>query len=396
MKPPVFVFLIFFMVFPVWAKSIDKVVLTGNTKTKKNAILRKAGIEIGKKLTDEKLDLIIEQIQRIHQFNVKKIKFEKNTLFIDIEDKWTFFPVPLISQSDKYNSIGIVLFEDNFLGRLATMALGITRTNSRWNGLLYWQEDGVIAKSVGMKVLTLLRSDLVEFNRGDKIVSSMESKFNMLILTPNYRHGRHNHAAGPIYIKRDIATVDEDEPHNFYDERIGLFYRHLYKKYKKLPVLFDGFETKYDIFVIPKGGDYDHLQSGLFRFIKPWGKHFFTSQFHFSYTNNTGYLSPKMLGGDDGHSGYEKKSLSAQRNVGFALQPQFYMWKRWFAAPFYEFNHIKLIRPVLNGAELNESAVGLKISYYFKKISIPAVTMSYARNIDDKSDYFQFNVGLAL
>ena len=394
MRILMFLFLIGFIV-PTWAKSIDKIVLKGNKKTKKSAILRKVGIEIGKKLTDTELNLIIEQTKRINQFNIKEIKFQDNTLFIDIEDKWTFFPVPIISQSDKYNSLGIVLFDNNFLGRLATVGVGISRTNSRWNGLVYWQEDGIIAKNIGMKVITMLRSDLIEFQRGGEVKSTLESKFNMLILTPNYRHGRNNHALGPIYIKKNIINRDDDTD-DFSDERFGLFYRHLYKKFKKLPVLFDGFETTYDIFVIPKGNSYDHLQSGLFRFIKPWGKHFFTSRFHFSYTNNTGHLSPKMLGGDDGHSGYGKKTLSAQRNVGFALKPEFYLWNRWFVAPFYEFNHLKLIKPVLNGAELNESVVGVKMSYYFKKISIPAVSMGYTRNIDDKSDYFQFNVGLAL
>ena len=388
--------LTFFFVASVWAKSIDKVVLTGNTKTKKSAVLRKAGIEIGKKLTDEELDMVLEKIRRMFQFNIKKMELKDNTLFLDIEDKWTFFPVPLISQSDGYNSVGIVLSENNFLGRLAMLAVGVTRTNSKWNGILYWQEDGIIAKNVGMKVLTLIRSDLREFSRGGWVVDSYESKFNMLLLTPNYRHGRHNHALGPIYIKKEIMGKKNSQGEDFAESRWGLSYRHRYNHFKKLPILFDGFQTVYNFSVIPKGGDMDHLQSGLFRFIKPWGKHFFTARADFSYANRTGHLTSKILGGDEGHSGYNKKSLSVQRNVGFALQPQIYLWHRWFATPFYEFNHLKLIKPVQDGLEINDSAVGVRISYYFKKISIPAVSMGYTRNIEDKSDHVQFNVGLRL
>ena len=388
--------LIFCMIFfanPVWAISIDNVVLKGNTKTRKSAVLRQAGIKMGKELTNEQLDIIIEKIKRMYQFNIVEITFQDNTLFVDIEDKWTFFPVPLISRSDNYNSAGIVLYDNNFLGRLATLAVGVSRANSRWNGILYWQEDGIIAKDLGMKVLMLLRLDLIEFTRGGKVISSLENKFNMLLLTPNYRHGKHNHAFGPIYINKKIPLPNSEF---FEAERLGLSYRHRYNNYKKLPLLFDGYQTVYNISFIPKGDDYDHMQFGLARLVKPWKKHFFISRIHFSYTNNTGYLAPKMLGGDEGYSGYEKKSLYAQRNLGFAILPQIYVWKRWFVTPFYEFNHTKLIKPILNGAELNESAVGAKISYYFKKISIPAVSLGYTRNIDDKSNHFQFNVGLKL
>ena len=377
----------------VQAKSIDKMVLTGNTKTQKSAILRQAGIEIGKKLTDKELGMITEKIKRMYQFNIKELKFKDNALFLDIEEKWTFFPVPLISQSEGYNSLGVVLSENNFLGRLAMLAVGVSLTNSKWNGILYWQEDGIIAKNVGMKVLTLLRSNTTEFERGGEVLSRLKSKFNMILLTPNYRHGRHNHALGPIYIKKKVL---EEGKEDFSDSRWGLSYRHRYNRYRKLPILFDGFQTIYDISVIPKGGDFDHLQSGSLRFVKPWGKHFFTSHIGFSYTNNPGHLSSKVLGGDDGYSGYRKKSLSVQRSLGLSLQPQIYLWHRWFAAPFYEFNRFKLIEPVENGSDFNDSTLGVKVSYYFKKISIPAVSMGYARNIEDESDHFHFNVGLKL
>ena len=395
MKKLIIVLTILFFT-PVWGQSIDKVILTGNTKTKESAVLRKAGIEIGKKLTEQELEMILEKIKRIYQFNIKKLEFKNNTLTLDVEEKWTLFPVPLISQSEGYNSIGIVLSENNFLGRLAMLAVGVSRTNAKWNGILYWQEDGIIAKNVGMKVLTLIRSNLREYSRGGWLVDSYESKFNMLLLTPNYRHGRHNHALGPIYIKKEIIGKKNSEGEDFAGSRWGLSYRHRYNHFKKLPILFDGFQTVYDFSIIPKGGDVDHLQSGSLRFIKPWGKHFFTARTHFSYANRTGYLTSKILGGNEGYSGYNKSSLSVQRNVGFAFQPQIYLWHRWFAAPFYEFNHLKLIKPVQNGLELNDSAVGVRISYYFKKISIPAVSMGYTRNIEDESDHFQFNVGLRL
>ena len=376
-------------------KSIDKFVLTGNTKTRQSAILRIANIELGKKLTDEELAVIIERIKRMFQFNIKNIEFKENTLFLDIEDKWTFFPVPLISSSGKYYSYGIVLYDNNFMGRLSTLALGLSQTNAGLNGILYWQEDNVISKNVGMKVLTLVNNNLTEFYRGGKIKNALETKFRMLILTPNYRHGNHNYAAGPIYISKRVSKKDGSQI--FESDRLGLTLRYGYKNFKKLPILFDGIQGTYNISLIPGDGKYDHQQTSKIRFVKPLGEqHFFTSLFHFSYTNNTGHLAHQNVGGDDGHRGYERRSLSPQRNVGIVLQPQIYLWKRWFAGPFYEFNHAKLIKPIENGLEINDSTVGLKLSYYFKKISIPAVALSYSRNLDDETNHFQFSIGLSL
>ena len=379
---------------PGETKTINKFVLTGNTKTRESAILRIANIELGKKLTAKEFDVIIERIRRMFQFNIKKIDFKDNTLFLDIEDKWTFFPVPLISSSGKYYTYGVVLYDNNFLGRLSSLAVGLSKTNAGFNGILYWQEDNVITRNIGMKVLTLINNNLTEYSRGDKIKNSLETKFRMLLLTPNYRHGNHNYATGPIFINKAVSKKDGEQI--FESKRWGLIFRYNYKNFKKLPVLFDGIQGNYTISVIPKGGNYDHQQAGKVRLVKPWGQNFFTSLFHFSYTNNTGHLAHQILGGDDGHSGYEKRALSPQRNVGFALQPQIYLWNRWFLGPFYEFNHVQMIKPIENGIELNDSTVGAKLSYYFKKISIPAIALSYARNLGDDSDHFQFSIGLRL
>jgi hypothetical protein len=77
-------------------------------------------------------------------------------------------------------------------------------------------------------------------------------------------------------------------------------------------------------------------------------------------------------------------------------QFQQHLYKRIFISPFYEFNSSKLIDPVLNGKSINDSAVGVGIHYYFKKISIPAIVFDYARNINNKSNHFHINVGVNL
>jgi hypothetical protein len=281
------------------------------------------------------------------------------------------------------------------MGRLGTVTPGVFWTNSGINGIFYWQEDNVISQDVGMKVLLLHKSDLTEFKRGGNIVESFETRFDTIILTPNFNKGKHDHKLGPIYIKKKVFGSQGQDL--FKSESFGLYYRHHYNNYKKLSILFDGLYTSYDFFLLRDSlGGFDYLHGGDLQYIKPHGKNFFKFEVHLNQTNNSGYLSPKMLGGNEGHRGYDRESLPAQRNYGLMLQEQFFIWDNIYSAVFYEFNNTKLIKPILSGATLNESTVGLNLSYYFKKISIPALIIEFARNLDDKSSHIHLNLGLKL
>ena len=167
---------------PLFAKTIRELVLTGNTKTQKKAVLRWGDITLGKPITDEQLKRSMEKLKRAYQFNIKRMEFKNDILFMDIEDKWSIFPIPMITQSGGYYSRGILLYENNFLGRLGTIATGVFLTNTGLNGLLYWQEDNVIRQNIGMKIILLHKSDLNKVERNDKIVKSFETRIDSIIL----------------------------------------------------------------------------------------------------------------------------------------------------------------------------------------------------------------------
>lgn len=378
-----------------FAEIINKVVISGNSSTKERQIIRWGGIRLGKTISREDLEMVIERLRRAYQFNLLSVKLVDDTLYLEIEEKWSLFPVPMISQSGNYYSRGILLYENNFLGRLGTFAPGVFWTNSGLNGIVYFQEDNIITTNVGMKVILLHKSDLTEFERKDKVLESFETRIDSIVLTPNYLDGRNDHKFGPIYMKKEVYQTSPGPV--FHSERFGLYYRHHYNRFVKLPVLFDGFETTYDLFFLPDWkGSNDFLNGGDIQYCKPHGNNFFKSEVHFHYTNNKGYLAPKTLGGNEGHRGYDRESLPVQRNLGFMLQEQLNITDRVYWAPFYEFNYSKLINPLLNGDSFSESTVGFNFSYYFRTISIPAVILEFARNIDDQSYHLHMNVGLKL
>jgi len=244
-----------------------------------------------------------------------------------------------------------------------------------------------------MKAILLHKNDLTQFDRRDNVVKAFESRLDTVILTPNYNDGNFDHKIGPIYLKKEVY---EESNRAFSSERFGLYYRQHYKGFEKRPILFDGYDVTFDFFYIPKGDDHDFMSVGEYLYIKPIASDFFKFKLQFNYTNNDTYLTPKVLGGNEGQRGYDRESLPTQWNMGAMVQFQKNLFKCYFSSIFLEYNRFKLIKPVYEGETLSESTVGINASYYFSEVSIPGIIVELGHNIDDQSNHVIINVGLSL
>ncbi|MGZ3789365.1 MAG: hypothetical protein ACXVLQ_12630 [Bacteriovorax sp.] len=377
------------------AETLNRVEVSGNKKTTKEAIILHAQIKVNEELTKERLKVIEENLRRINQFTLKKIDFQNGVLYIDIIDKWTLFPVPMIAQSGHYRNYGFLLYEDNIFGSLGTFSPGVSWSNSVFNALLYYQDESLFSPVAGIKVLLMRKSDYVEFKRNDVVTDVHESRYNSFLITPNYLYKNQVFKAGPMYIDKKILNIKGDEI--FRDKSSGLFFRHHLNAFQALEIMYEGLVTTYDIYALKRqGGKWIVRNEADVKWSLPVELNFFNLGLHAHHSTDTSYLFPKILGGDEGYRGYDKSSLPASRNAGALIQYQQHLFKRIFLTPFYEYNSSKLIAPIQNGRTLNENTFGAGIRYYFKKISIPAVMFDVARNIDDKSTHFHFNVGVSL
>jgi hypothetical protein len=376
---------------------LQEVVLTGNKSTNKNSLITHARIKIGSELTSEGLTEIRENLLRINQFVLKKLEFVRGKLFIEIEDKWTLFPVPMITQSGNYHSRGFLVYDDNFLGTLGTFAPGVSWTNSTFNYLLYYQDESLFTPQTGFKALLIKRSDFIEFSRKDQPISQYESRYYSYLIAPNYLYKNHVFKAGPIFINMKI--VNHNGVEQFHDLPRGLFFRHHLNAFLIKEVMFEGYVTTFDMYLLKSQGQFKKTitrnEADIY-YSLPVSNNFLNLGLHGHYINDHSYLFPKYLGGDEGYRGYDKSSLPASQNIGLLAQYQQHLFKQIFLAPFYEFNKSRLINPVLGGATISESTVGLGMRYYFKKISIPAVIFDAARNINDHSYHFHINIGVAI
>ncbi|MBC7538364.1 MAG: hypothetical protein H7281_06060 [Bacteriovorax sp.] len=378
----------------VCAEVLKQVEIFGNKRTKKEAIIQHGRIKIGKELSEEDLQTVKENLGRIGQIHVKNVDFKDGTLKIEVEDKWTLFPVPMITQSGSYQNRGFLIYDDNFLGSIGTLAPGISWSNSILNYLLYYQDESLFNPQYGIKVLLLKKSEFVEFKRLDNVVDDHESRYNSYLVTPNYLYKEQVFKAGPVYIDKSIYKKDK---RIFRDISKGIFFRHHWNAFQALEVMYEGFVTTYDLYALKnQTGKMVYLNEANISWSIPTNKSFLNYGLHAYHSNEKSYLFAKNLGGDEGFRGYDKASFPTSENIGGLVQYQQHLFHRFFLSPFYEYNNSKLIEPVQNGRRLSESTVGIGLRYYFKKISIPAVIFDAARNIDDNSNHFHINIGVSI
>lgn len=357
--------------------------------------MRHGQIKINQELSDTDLQEIKENLMRFNQYHLKNVEFKGGILKIEIEDKWTLYPIPMITESGNYHNRGFLIYDDNFMGTLGSFASGISWSNSVFNGLAYFQDESFFTPDTGIKLLFMRKSDYVEFKRSNAIISHFGSRNDTIMITPNYLYKNHVFKAGPIYINKYIS--DNDSVATLKDSSKGIFFRHHLNAFQTLEVMYKGIITTYDLYVLKsQSGKWIYRNEGDVAWSIPVYGNFINLGLHGHYINDKTFLFAKNLGGDEGHRGYDKASFPASRNIGFLAQYQQQLYQKIFIAPFYEYNSSKLTAPILRGATINENTLGVGLRYYFTKISIPAVILDFARNIEDKSNHFHINIGVSI
>jgi len=112
---------------------INKIYIKGNARTKRKAILTALKIHEGQIFENGSLDKLKKRLTKTLNnlkffFNVKvdfSIKGDLIDMILHIKDKWTLYPIPLVSVYQGKWTYGFGLLEGNFLGSMNQLAGGI-------------------------------------------------------------------------------------------------------------------------------------------------------------------------------------------------------------------------------------------------------------------------------
>ncbi len=380
------------------AEIVKDIQITGQTKTKPWALLRRLNVQVGDDLSPADVEDLRVRVSQNSQYILKSYKFENGVLKIEIEDKWSIIPVPLISQSGNFYMRGVGFFENNFLGRLETLVPAVAWTNSGINYLLLYNSENFFTSNFGISSLIVHLNTLSRFYRHKVELNHFETRATAFEITPNFFYKNMVFKAGPIFFKKDVVLNNTTAPNQHF-EGTGLRTRFNIKFYEQLDTLYKGYYiTANNYFLKPEKSDDPVFFHGKIEFVSSsqvFDEHFI------NFSENLGLTSAKTLfynfseGAHEGFRGYDGESLHMQRYAATMLQYQHHVWDRLYAVTFFENTRSVLVNPI-GGAHLNENTIGGGLRYYLKKITIPGINMEYGYNIQDKSSHIHFNVGLKL
>jgi len=375
------------------AEVIKDIQITGQTKTKPWALLQRINVKIGDDLTPaELLDLRI-RVSQNNQFILKSFKLQDGILKIEIEDKWSIIPVPLISQSGDYHMRGVGLFESNFMGRLETLISAVAWTNSGINYFFIHNSENFFSPNFGISALVAHLNTLSHFYRHKVIQNQFESRATVFELTPNFFYKNMVFKSGPVFFKKVI--IQDKTLQTF--EGAGLHSRLNIKMYEPLETLYKGYYTNTNAYILrPKNGGRLFF-NGKFEFVSSYpifDEHFVNFSENLGLTSEKTFFYNFSEGAREGFRGYNAESIHMQRYAATMFQYQHHVWERLYAVAFFENTRAVLINPIYSGAHLNENTLGAGFRYYFKKITIPGINLEYGYNIQDKSSHVHFNVGM--
>lgn len=379
------------------AEIVKDIQITGNTKTKSWALLRRVNVTVGDDLSPSDIEDLRIRVSQNSQYNLKSFKFEDGILKIEIEDKWSIIPVPLISQSGEYYMRGVGFYENNFLGRLETFVPAVAWTNSGINYLMLYNSENFFSSNFGVSALVVRLNTLSRFYRRDVEQTNFESRTTAFEITPNVFYKNMVFKAGPIFFKKDVLMNGSPVAQKF--EGTGLRSRFHIKEYEQLDILFRGYFVTFNNYVLSSKNSNDTFFHGKLEFSSSLPV--FDADF-INFSENLGLASAKTMfyqfseGAHEGFRGYDGESIHMQRYAATMLQYQRHVWDRLYAVGFVENTRSVLVNPIHNGAHLNEYTVGGGLRYYLKKITIPGINVEYGYNIEDKSSHVHFNVGLKL
>jgi outer membrane protein assembly factor BamA len=158
------------------SRTVESVLITGNTRTKEFVILREMSLRSGGRVTHSLLDYDKNRIYSLGLFNrVEIYVIPKDSsgadLLVDVSERWYLFPYPIFGIKDRdwgKAFYGVGLLHNNFRGRneklFASLVLGFDPSLALWYRNSFLDETGTYFLE-GRLALSRVRNRSVEAKR---------------------------------------------------------------------------------------------------------------------------------------------------------------------------------------------------------------------------------------
>lgn len=149
-------FLVLFSSASIWSnKQIGKIEITGLKRTKERVVTDLLDVNEGDSIEKFNEDEFKQRVLKTGIFSAPEITYieeeDSVDLSINLKEKWTLIPMPMISVAPEESNFGITVFDSNFLGLKKIAMAGFDySTKNKFLLTLIYIDDNLISKNTGV------------------------------------------------------------------------------------------------------------------------------------------------------------------------------------------------------------------------------------------------------
>jgi outer membrane protein assembly factor BamA len=173
-----------------------KILIQGNTRTTTSYLNSIVENCLENQKTAASVPIDRQEIQRCvlntKLFSKVEVTYDHDVLTVDIQDRWTLIPVPIIvSEKGKETSYGALVMESNFLGSGKKLVAGgtVSKTNNFF--ILMFEDPSVFFSKWNMKLMAGQSHKLLESYEEEDIVDGIEIDSKFYSTNLGYRFNSH-------------------------------------------------------------------------------------------------------------------------------------------------------------------------------------------------------------
>jgi len=385
--------------------TVENIVINGLEKTKPLIIIEECSVKPGQSLSGFQADNFVQNLRRTNIFRHIDIIYTQNRqqviITVKVKEKWTLIPLPIVTSDGESVSFGFFLLDTNFLGYNKTVITGGTYSGSGFSGQLGYMDPAIAYSNFvlsafvfgGKKIFQNSDSRGNDFQKYQATQGAFSCSLGYrlnnaftLSLTGEYR---------AVYVSHDYDDkMNDPESGKSCSQGMRFMYQNIY--YSGFFNYGLAFSAEYSYGSNLKGYDDQYHKSLLWLSysLKAFEKHLF--KFYLSgFACNAPDIYKLRTGGQSGSKTLPMNKIAADYFVSGTVL---------YEIPLYKFKYVNLTVPLFyeQGELKNEGqdiehfyGPGAGLRLYLKRISIPAMGVDVAWNIETGDLLYSVAVGMS-
>ncbi|MCG8416815.1 MAG: BamA/TamA family outer membrane protein [Proteobacteria bacterium] len=373
----------------------------GNKRTHHSVILRAAAIEPGARLTESDLAEVRQRVMNLRLFSKVTARREKTTrgdvLVIEVAERWTLIPLPMVVGSGDGVTVGGVLFEMNLFGRNKQLALGGNFSDRGSQFFAFYQDPAVFGTRFIGQLSARYYTGPKKRYESETVIDAFEDRSATVSLLGGYRLTKHASLLvgafadfGSTEVYGDFMPPPERE--TIFGPQIrlrydGQNYKIIANEGLRMEARYrHGLQSPRDVAMLD-------IQSNLGR-ILPWN-HSLSLSLGFHLRRGDHFLDALILGGMAGTRGFHEQGLwvetAALSTVEYAIPLFGALGGTWTFAAFVDGGVTEW-----NDDTQTFITPGIGLGFFLKNVAIPAVGIDLSYSIDEGEVFPSAAIGLAM